>query len=94
MIIDFDYICKFIPFPYGTAAKMAWKAVPAGHQDAFLLTVNEMVRQGTDPEKQDKLINDCVERLVKTFSLLEPQKSRLRDALKMVAKKAGETLMH
>jgi hypothetical protein len=92
--INFEDICKYIPFPYGTAAKMAWKAVPSGQQDAFLLKVNEMVSQGADPEKQEKLINDCVDRLVQTFSLLEPQKARLRDALKTVAKKCMEKMAH
>ena len=88
MKILFDDICKYIPFPYGVVVKGAWKLIPAGQQESFLVKVNEVVDQGVDLEKREVLIQEIVDHLAKQFPAVAPQKHRIQDALRKVVKLA------
>ncbi len=86
--ITFDDICKYIPFPYGSLAKGAWKMVPPTQQEEFLNKVNELAAPGLDPEKRDALINQLVDKLVVQIPAVEPHKDKVVDALKKVIEKS------
>jgi hypothetical protein len=87
MAIGFDDVCKYIPFPYGSAAKLAWKVVPTEHQNTFITKINQAVALGNDSEQREKLINEGVDNLTIKCTILAPHKERIKDALnKMVIK--------
>lgn len=64
--MNFDDLCKFIPFPYGSMAKMAWSRVPEKQQEEANQRIADFAEKAADPNTNlDQLIDQEIEQLKK-----------------------------